>query len=42
VTVVPVPAGLDDFDFEKKLKSAPGAAIVERWRESNGQGPILI
>lgn len=29
VTVVPLPAGFVVFDFEKKLKSAPGADIVE-------------
>ena len=29
MTVVPLPAGLLAFDFEKKLKSAPGADIVD-------------
>lgn len=34
VTVVPLPTGFEDFDFEKKLKSAPGADMAERDAET--------
>lgn len=40
VTVVPLPTGFADLDFEKKLKSAPGAdmAVNDAERGESSQG----